>query len=106
VRGLRRLYLAAGLGAAVTLVLLIGALGNPRGYDYPPAWFAYLSFALAFYISLGVSARMLVQSERRHKWLVTCAVISILVALVSAQVAGFILFAPPVALLLWVSIGN
>ena len=104
VNTLAALYVAAGLGIAVSLLLLVTALQNPDGFDYGPAWFVYLSIALILYAALGIGASRISRTPAKRRWLVACAVVSAMIAIGGGGIGSLIVFGPSTAILLWLAI--
>jgi hypothetical protein len=98
------LYVAAGLGFTISLLLLITALQNPGGFDYGPDWFVYLSVALTFYAALGIGASRLSRFRTRRRWLVACTAVSAVIAVLGGGISSLIVFGPSTAILLWLAI--
>jgi hypothetical protein len=98
------LYVAAGLGFTISLLLLISVLQNPDGFDYSPALFPYLSVALIFYAGLGIGASRLSRFRTRRRWLVACTVVSGAIAIGGGGIGSLIVFGPSTAILLWLAI--
>ncbi len=84
------LYLAAGLGFAISLLTLISVLQNPDDFDYSPALYPYLSLALTFYAALGIGASRLSRFRTRRRWLVACTVASAMIAIGGGGIGSLI----------------
>jgi hypothetical protein len=104
VNTLAGLYVAAAIGVAVSLLLLVTALVNPNGFDYRPAWFVYLSIALAFNGALAIVSSRISRSPSRRRWFVACAAASAVIAIGGGGIGSLILFGPSTAILVWLAI--
>jgi 4-amino-4-deoxy-L-arabinose transferase-like glycosyltransferase len=96
------LYIAAGLGGGVSALFLLSAAQNPA--EYGVSAFAFFSLALMFYAGLALFARRLSRPRVKRQWMVGCAGISLLFAVLSGGPGGFVVFGPSIAILLWLAI--
>ena len=98
------LYLAAGLGAVVSTLLLLFVLLNPRGIDYAESAYVALALAIGFYAGLALFAERLSHARKRRWWLGLSAFISLTIAVMGGGPAGLVVFGVPTAILVWLAI--
>lgn len=98
------LYLAAGLGAVPSTLLILFVLLNPRGLDYADSIYVALALGLVFYAGLALFATRLSHALRRRWWLGLSAFISLTIAVMTGGPVGLVIFGLPTALLVWLAI--
>ena len=98
------LYLAAGLGAVASTLLLLFVLLNPRGFNVGASIYIYLALAIGFYAGLALFAETLSHARKRRWWLGLSAFISLTIAVMGGGPAGLLVFGVPTAILVWLGI--
>ncbi len=98
------LYLAAGLGAVASTILLVLVLLNPRGVDVGASVYVWLALAIGFYAGLALFAERLSHARKRRWWLGLSAFISLTIAVMGGGPGGLLVFGLPTAILVWLAI--